>query len=101
MQLKEPNTSLSREESSAVDYKVERREINIPKNPSKGMLRLISSWRINQKISYSYALVIGIAILGTVAGLATGEYYEKQAKAQLAYANEQHNLINQLRNTSL
>nr|WP_275994320.1 ATP-binding protein [Argonema antarcticum] len=65
------------------------------------MSRLISRWRINQKISYGYGLAIGIAILGTVAGLATGEYYEKQAKEHLAYANEQHNLLNQLRNTSL
>nr|WP_275974268.1 ATP-binding protein [Argonema galeatum] len=64
-------------------------------------MRLISRWRINQKISYGYALAIGIAILGTVAGLVTGEYYEKQAKEHLTYANEQHNLLNQLRNTSL
>ncbi|MCL1466576.1 sensor histidine kinase [Argonema galeatum] len=102
MQLKEANTFLSREESRAVNYKVEReREINTLKHPPKGILRLISRWRINQKISYGYALAIGIAILGTVAGLVTGEYYEKQAKEHLTYANEQHNLLNQLRNTSL
>jgi len=102
VQLKEPKTSLKKEQSSVVDYKVEQeRRISTPKHPSKGMWRLISRWRINQKISYGYALAIGIAILGTVAGLATGEYYEKQAKEQLAYADEQHNLLNQLKNASL
>lgn len=55
--------------------------------------------RIGQKISYGYALAIGIAIVGTGAGLKVGEYFRKQALIQVNVAQQQQQLLQNLQNT--
>ncbi len=55
--------------------------------------------RIGQKISYGYALAIGIAILGTGAGLRLGDYFHKQALVQVNVAQQQQQLLQNLQNT--
>ena len=69
-----------------------------PKNQSKDFLpinfqRQISRLRIRQKICYGYGLVIGIAVLGTGAGLSIGNYYQTQAATILAQNQEQENIM--------
>ncbi|MEG4109839.1 ATP-binding protein [Microcoleus sp. S13_C5] len=55
--------------------------------------------RIGQKISYGYALAIGIAILGTGAGLRLGDYFRKQALVQVNVAQQQQQMLQNLQNT--
>jgi signal transduction histidine kinase len=55
--------------------------------------------RIGQKISYGYALAIGIAILGTAAGQRLGDYFRKQALVQVNVAQHQQQLLQNLQNT--
>lgn len=55
--------------------------------------------RLCQKISYGYALAIGIAILGTGAGLKLGDYFRKQALVQVNVAGQQQQLLQNLQNT--
>ncbi|MBE9185827.1 HAMP domain-containing protein [Microcoleus sp. LEGE 07076] len=55
--------------------------------------------RIGQKISYGYALAIGIAILGTGAGLKAGDYFRKQALVQVNVAVQRQQLLQNLQNT--
>lgn len=58
----------------------------------------ISRLSIAKKISYGYALVIGVAVCGTTVGLLIGDYYQKQAQKQLAIADQQQYLISELEN---
>jgi two-component system NtrC family sensor kinase len=55
--------------------------------------------RIGQKISYGYALAIGIAIFGTAAGQRLGDFFRKQALVQVNVAQEQQQLLQNLQNT--
>ncbi|MEG3956036.1 ATP-binding protein [Microcoleus sp. herbarium2] len=55
--------------------------------------------RIGQKISYGYALAIGIAIFGTAAGQRLGDYFRKQALVQVHVAQQQQQLLQNLQNT--
>ncbi len=55
--------------------------------------------RIGQKISYGYALAIGIAILGTGGGLKVGDYFRKQALIKVNVAGQQQQLLQNLQNT--
>ncbi len=55
--------------------------------------------RISQKIGYGYASAIGIAILGTGAGLKVGDYLHQQALIQLNVAQEQQQLLQNLQNS--
>ncbi|MEG4809493.1 ATP-binding protein [Microcoleus sp. F8-D3] len=55
--------------------------------------------RLGQKISYGYALAIGIAILGTGAGLRLGDYFRKQALVQVNVAQEQQQMLQNLQKT--
>jgi len=55
--------------------------------------------RIGQKISYGYALAIGIAIFGTAAGQRLGDYFRKQALLQVNVAQQQQQLLQNLQNT--
>jgi two-component system, NtrC family, sensor kinase len=48
---------------------------------------------IRRKIGAGYALAVGIAILGTTAGLVIGEYHQRQAIAQLNRVREQEYLL--------
>ncbi|WP_084555216.1 sensor histidine kinase [[Phormidium ambiguum] IAM M-71] len=61
--------------------------------------RFISRLSIAKKISYGYALVIGVAVFGTTVGLLIGDYYQKQAQKQLSIANKQQYLISELENS--
>ncbi|MFB2882204.1 sensor histidine kinase [Floridanema aerugineum] len=60
--------------------------------------RFISRLSIAKKISYGYALVIGVAVCGTTIGLLIGDYYQKQAQKQLAVTDQQQYLISELEN---
>lgn len=56
---------------------------------------------IAKKISYGYALAIGIAILGTSIALIVSDYYEKKAQQRLQLANVQEHLFDGLQNSVL
>ncbi|HIK27481.1 MAG: ATP-binding protein [Oscillatoriaceae bacterium SKW80] len=70
----------------------------------KGTNRL-NSWfrkaKIRSKISFGYALAIGIAILGTATGRFLEYGYKKQALIQLERAHKATMLVNQLQTTML
>lgn len=61
----------------------------------------IRNLSISQKISYGYALAIGISILGTTGGLILGNYYQDQAQHQERVADQQHHLLSNLENATL
>ncbi|MEH1971302.1 sensor histidine kinase [Nostoc sp.] len=51
---------------------------------------------IRQKIFCGYGLALGIAVLGTTAGLVIGDRYFQQAKQQMTLVDEQGNLLSSL-----
>ncbi|MEA5599733.1 ATP-binding protein [Nostoc sp. UHCC 0252] len=51
---------------------------------------------IRQKIFYGYGLALGIAVLGTTAGLVIGDRYFKQATQQIILADEEGSLLSSL-----
>ncbi len=62
--------------------------------------RLLSA-SIRQKIGAGYALAVGIAISGTIAGLAIGEHYQNRAIVQLTRAHQQEHLLKELQTAVL
>ncbi|MGQ4646674.1 ATP-binding protein [Lyngbya aestuarii] len=58
--------------------------------------KLINRLSIAKKFGFSYALAIGIPVVGTTAGLALGGYYEKQALQTLVLADEQQQHVTNL-----
>lgn len=60
----------------------------------------INQWlrqlRVGQKISFGYGLALGVAILGTTAGIVQGNYYQHQAYEQQEDALAELELINRL-----
>ncbi|MCL1468077.1 sensor histidine kinase [Argonema galeatum] len=58
--------------------------------------QLFSRLGIRQKIAYGYALTIGIAILGSTTGKVLENYYQDQAKKQLAESQKIISLLNNL-----
>lgn len=56
---------------------------------------------IRLKIGIGYGLAVGIAILGTTAGLAIGEHHQRQALTQLKHAHQQEHLLKDLQTTVL
>ncbi|HEY9761064.1 MAG TPA: ATP-binding protein [Trichocoleus sp.] len=58
--------------------------------------KLTANLGIAQKISYSFALSMGIVTFGVGAGLVLGEMHQRQALNQLLLANEQRHLLNEL-----
>ena len=56
---------------------------------------------IAKKFGYSYALAIGIAVVGTGVGMVTGEYYETRSLQQLAVADRQQQLLADLKEAVL
>lgn len=54
--------------------------LELQPNSSGGLKQLIQHLSIGTKISYGYALSLGILVLGTMAGLKIANYYEYQAK---------------------
>ncbi|NEP00591.1 MAG: HAMP domain-containing protein [Symploca sp. SIO2E9] len=58
--------------------------------------KLMSRLSITKKFGFSYALAIGIPVIGTTVGLALAEYYERQALQKLTLADEQKQLVTNL-----
>ncbi|MEG3897525.1 MULTISPECIES: HAMP domain-containing sensor histidine kinase [unclassified Microcoleus] len=73
---------------------------NQPQNSPQTKLRnLFSRLGIRQKISCGYALVIGIAILGAVAGRGVESYHKQQVREKLAIDREKAEILTNLNNT--
>jgi two-component system, NtrC family, sensor kinase len=60
------------------------------------ILNIIYHWSIAQKISYGYATAIGIAIVGTINGLAIASYYERVSQEQVSLSSQQQNFLKNL-----
>lgn len=67
-----------------------------PKTPFTTINRFISRLSIAKKINYGYSLAIGVAVLGTTAGMSVGDYYQRQAFQALNFADEQQHLLKDL-----
>jgi PAS domain S-box-containing protein len=63
--------------------------------------RWLSSLGIRKKITYGYALAIGIAVFGTSTGLLVGEYYRQKAVEKLQQSNEEERLLSRLKIVAL
>ncbi|HLO51838.1 MAG TPA: ATP-binding protein [Kamptonema sp.] len=68
----------------------------IRKTPFTAIKRFLSRLSIAKKINYGYSLAIGVAVLGTTAGMIYGDYYQKQAFQALIFADEQQHLLKDL-----
>lgn len=68
----------------------------IKKTPFTAINHFISRLSIAQKITYGYSLAIGVAVLGTTAGISCGDYYQRQAFQALNFADEQQHLLKDL-----
>ncbi|WP_019487160.1 sensor histidine kinase [Kamptonema sp. PCC 6506] len=101
MQLQKPYPTEKVETNSAS----KQPQISIKRHYSvyflKRIPQFLSSLSINQKIGYGYAVSIGIAVLGTGAGLALGDYYQRQAKEKLERTHQQQTLLSELQNEVL
>ncbi|NER32878.1 MAG: HAMP domain-containing protein [Oscillatoria sp. SIO1A7] len=58
--------------------------------------RYIISLSIVQKIGYGYSLSIGMAVVGTSIGLMVGDYYQRQAQAQLKAIQKEYIFLKEL-----
>ena len=67
--------------------------------PQKGLKNLFSRLGIRQKIGCGYALVIGIAILGAVAGRGVESYHKQQVREKLAIDRDKAEILTNLNNT--
>ncbi len=67
--------------------------------PQRGLKSLFSRLGIRQKIGCGYALVIGIAILGAVAGRGVESYHKQQVREKLAIDREKATILTNLNNT--
>ena len=56
----------------------------------------IARLRISQKIGLGYALALGVAIVGTSAGLAIGNHQQQRARITFELARQQSHLVNKL-----
>ena len=63
--------------------------------------QLVNSWGIRQKISFGYAVVISIAMLGALAGRGFELTYKNKVQEQLAIDREKANLLTNLTNSVL
>ncbi|MEG4520621.1 MULTISPECIES: ATP-binding protein [unclassified Microcoleus] len=90
----QPQDSKVEQEHSAKKTLLQHSSINL--TWLKGRFNYL---RIGQKISYGYAVAIGIAILGSGAGLRLGDYFRKQALVQVNVAGQQQQLLQNLQNT--
>lgn len=66
------------------------------KNVFIRFLDLSRNWSIAKKISYGYAVAIGIAIIGTTNGLLIASYYEQISQKQLRLSSQQQLLLKNL-----
>ena len=65
-------------------------------SPKIWINRLTRRWSIHQKIGYGYFLAVGIAVMGTTAGLIVGEYYDGGAREALQITHERLEVIGDL-----
>ena len=72
-------------------------EENFKLPSSVGFSWLIDRLSIRQKISYGYALAVGVAVLGAGTGLAAGEYFRNQALKQVTQSREEQLLLGKLK----
>ncbi|MBW4575373.1 MAG: PAS domain-containing protein [Aphanothece sp. CMT-3BRIN-NPC111] len=85
-------------ESNAVDHDPNSHRRVIASAPGCDWVkRLLDSLSIRQKISFGYALAIGIAIVGATTGQVVGKHYETQAKQQYDFALEEEHLLSELK----
>ncbi|MEG4533295.1 ATP-binding protein [Microcoleus sp. D2_18a_D3] len=61
----------------------------------------LSSLRVGQKIGLGYALALGIAVSGTIAGFGVGRYYQKQAQEQEEHVRNEVELLHRLQSRVL
>ncbi|MDY7024165.1 MAG: histidine kinase dimerization/phospho-acceptor domain-containing protein, partial [Cyanobacteriota bacterium] len=57
--------------------------------------------KVGQKISLGYALALGIAVSGTIAGFVVGNYYRHQAKERQALVRDEVELLHRLQSRVL
>ncbi|ARV58103.1 histidine kinase [Nostocales cyanobacterium HT-58-2] len=68
---------------------------------SHGFKRVFHRLKIRQKIVCGYVLSLGIAVLGTTAGLTVGDRYFQHARDQMSVADHQGNLLSRLQGALL
>ena len=90
----QPEDSKVEQENSAKKTLLQHSSINF-----NWLRERFNHLRIGQKISYGYALAIGIAIFGTGAGLKVGDYFRQQALIQVNVAVQQQQLLQNLQNS--
>ncbi len=91
------NLTLNRRKNNAAVTEGDRDIKNpLTKTPLIAINRFISRLSIAKKIKYGYSLAIGVAVLGTTAGMLCGDYYQKQAFQALTFADEQQDLLRDL-----
>ncbi|MEG4170410.1 MULTISPECIES: ATP-binding protein [unclassified Microcoleus] len=67
--------------------------------PQIGLKSLLGRLGIRQKIGCGYALVIGIAVLGAVAGRGVESYHKQQVREKLALDRDKAEILTNLNNT--
>ena len=70
------------------------------KTPQIGMKSLLGRLGIRQKIGCGYAFVVGIAILGAVAGRGSESYQKQQVREKLAIDRDKAEILTNLNNTA-
>ena len=71
------------------------------KIPKIWLNKITHNLSIGQKIRYGYALILSIAVVGTVGGFLIGDYYEKPARLQQQDADYEINLLHRLQTAVL
>ncbi len=61
----------------------------------------LSSLKVGQKIGLGYALALGIAVSGTIAGFAVGHHYQQQTEEQEEHARNEVELLHRLQSRIL
>lgn len=70
--------------------------ISKPPKLGRKIKALFHHLSLSKKISYGYAVTIGISILGSITGLIIGDYYQKKAEFTLNLAETQQTLFQTL-----
>ncbi len=73
----------------------------LSKFKSNKISNVLKRLSIAQKFGYSYAISIGVAVIGITIGLRISEYYEKQAIKKLNIADKQSKILNDLEKSIL
>jgi signal transduction histidine kinase/DNA-binding NarL/FixJ family response regulator len=66
--------------------------------PDRWLMQFFNGLSIAKKIGLGYSLAIGIGVIGTSIGLATGYYYQQQAQEERSIAEAQHRQLLELEN---